>query len=199
MATTPTAAEIREWSKVDWADPDVDYPPPVGSDPDPLQLLVDRASAYVTFVTARGYDSHLPTSLEPLLNQAVQMRTEQLAQMGKADNVETAGDFDLLSAFTAGAYSETRRSMADANEAKAGMLNPWPELNRLLWLLLGLVPGETNADVDDRRDYWRYILGMQPNAPAWAVVEMNWQRTLQPDRVGAYGIGESAPYYHYGL
>src|SRR5437764_676041 len=153
----PTAADIREWSRVDFADPDLDYPEPSGSDPDPLQPVVDRATSYVSFVTGRTYDGTVPGLLVPLMNQAAQMRTEQIAQQLKADTVETAGDIDLIGSFSAGGYSETRHDPDRRGEQRA--LNPWPALADLLWLLMTLLPGEVNAAVDQMRDYWRYILG----------------------------------------
>lgn len=173
----PTASDIRTASRVNFADPDLGYPPPTPPAVDPLQEVVDQALSYITYVTGRPYDPAvaLPPLLEPIMRQAARMRTEQIVQEGKSDNVETAGDFDMLSGFTAGPYSETRRGMADADEAKAGMLNPWPALNRILWLLLGLAPGEVNDAVDERRDYWRYMLGLAPNAPAWQVIEVDWR------------------------
>lgn len=187
----PTAAQIRSASRVDFEEPELNYPVPDGADPDPLQPVVDQAVAYVTFVTARKYDASIPVLLEPIMLQVARMRTEQIVQESTSENAETAGDFDLLTSFTAGPYSENRRSMSDANEAKAGMLNPWPALNRLLWLLLGLTPGETNADVDDRRDYWFWVMGRGP-APAWQVVEVDWRaNTVYGDPIP--GLSPVAP------
>lgn len=189
----PTATTVREASRVNFSDPDIGYPPPSAGNPDPLQEPVDQALAYVTYVTGREFDDTVPAMMEPIMRQVARMRTEQITQEGKADNVETAGDFDMLSGFTAGPYSETRRGLADADEAKAGMLNPWPALNRLLWLLLGLAPGETNDLVDERRDYWRYMLGLTPAAPAWEIVEVAWQQNQIFGNVLPPGYGPVTP------
>jgi hypothetical protein len=175
----PTAEDVRTWSRVDFADVDLGYAAPVGADPDPLQPVVDRAIAYVTAVTARPYDDTCPTLFVPLMNQAAQMRTEQLVYQESADAVETAGDFDLIGSFSAGSYSETRRDQPRQRRP----LNPWPALEDLLWLLLGLAPGETNDAVEAMNDWWRLELGLMPNPPAWALVEVDWRKNQQP----AYG------------
>src|SRR5580765_3242459 len=160
IPTPPDAAYVRAHSKVDFSDPDLGYP--VESPDDLFQEVVDQAVSYIESVTARPYigGAPIPVSYVPLMAQAVRMRTEQIVQESQATNVENVGDFDMISSFTAGAYSETRRGLADANEMKAGMLNPWPALNRLLWLLLGLAPGEVNDAVTNMFDYWRYMLGL---------------------------------------
>lgn len=168
---TPTAADIRSASKLDFSDPDIDYPAPRSGDADPLQPRVDEAVAYVEFVTARGAAT-MPTQLEALYRQAVRLRTEQIVMQGRADTVDTAGDVDLISTFSAGSYSETRRDTTTAPQRRT--LNPWPALNDLLWLLLGLLPGEVNDAVSDRYDYWAFLLGLQPVAPAWAIIEQAW-------------------------
>lgn len=176
---TPTAAAVREWSNVDFATKG--YPEPGPSEPDRLQTVVDRAAAYVTFVTARPLDSTMPALFMPLAQQAVQMRTEQIVERSQGDVVESAGDIDMIASFSAGDYSETRKDTGK-RETQTN-LNPWPALNELLWMLLGLAPGETNEAVSERLDWWRYMLGMQPNAPAWQMVEVAWRA----NGYGAYG------------
>jgi hypothetical protein len=172
--TRPDSALIREQSKVDFAARG--YPAPSAGSPDPLEVVVDQAIAYIEFVTWRKLDSSMPASIEPLATQAARMRTEQIVMQAQEDTVETAGDVDLISSFGAGSYTETRKDTT--KPSTPGVLNPWPALNELLWMLLGLGPGEVNDLVDQRRDYWRYILGLQPNAPSWAIVEADWSRGL---------------------
>lgn len=173
----PTSADIRGWSKLDWTDPDLDYAPPTGSATDKLDFVVAQACGYITHVTARAIDATMPTELTEIAQAAILRRVEQLAQMGKSDNVETAGDADLISTFTAGPYSETRRDTT-AKPSAGSTLNPWPELERALWLLLTETPAEVagggNAAVADRRDYWRWLLGQGQQLPAWQVVETDW-------------------------
>lgn len=164
----PTAADVRAASRLDFSDPDLNYPAPRGGGADPLQPRVDEAIAYVEFVTARAA-AVIPTELEPLYAQAVRMRTEQVVMQARADTIDTAGDIDMISSFSAGSYSETRRDTTTAPQRRS--LNPWPALNDLLWLLLGLLPNEVNDAVSDRFDYWATLLGIQPAAPAWAYIE----------------------------
>jgi hypothetical protein len=181
MTPPPTAANVRSWSDLDFAGAGL----PEGS-PDPLQVWVDRAVSYVTWVTARGYDDLvIPAHVLDLLNQAVQMRTEQVVMQSRAEQVETAGDIDLIQSFNAGAYSETRRDVSRRGESRA--LNPWPALDSILWMLMTLGPGEINDRVSERLDYWRYMLGLQPNAPSWSVVEVDWANQALPrDQISPY-------------
>jgi hypothetical protein len=194
--TRPDAAFIRSISQVDFAARG--YPEPAGTDPDPLQFVVAGANSYVEFITWRLLDASMPTMLEPIAQLAVRMRTEQVVMQGQEDTVETAGDVDLISSFSAGAYSETRKDPERRAEQRA--LNPWPALNDVLWMLLGLVPGEDNELVDGRRDYWRYILGMAPNPPAWSTVEVDWSQGLSGNSLGygsMYGIDPNEPWSRY--
>ena len=176
MAETPTAATIRASSQVDFGS--LGFPD--GGDPDPLQAPVDQATSYITWVTGRTWDNPLPMDpmTVPIMDQAAQMRTEQIVYQDSADNVETAGDYDMIQSFTAGSYSETRREL----EKPPRMLNPWPALDRLLWLLLSQTPAEIaaggNGPVQDRFDYWRWVLGMAPVPPAWETIEVDWAEGL---------------------
>lgn len=194
MATIPDAAAIRAMSQVDFASRGF-----TDATPDPLQVKVDEAVAYLTAVTGRTYTNPEPPDIVlPVLNATLRMRVEQLVMQSQDDVVETAGDFDLIASFTAGAYSETRR---DIGESKR-VLNPWPALEEMLWLLMTSTPAETaaggNAAVDERRDYWRWVLGIAPPAPAWSMVEVDWSNGLggvgrlgnsfQGDAYGAWAL-----------
>lgn len=180
MSLPPTAADVRGWSKVDFSDSEIGYPPPSGGASDSLQFVVDQAVAYVAQVTARNVDGTMPTVLVPVAQAAVLRRTEQLVQMSREDNVETAGEVDLVQSFSAGAYEETRRDTSSKQNGPS-TLNPWPELERILWLLLTETPDEIaaggNPTVSDRRDYWRWILGQGSQLPAWETVEVDWSRS----------------------
>jgi hypothetical protein len=165
----PDATRVREISQVDFDGRG--FPAPEGADPDPLQLTVERACAYVEFITARVLDGSMPAMLDPIAEQAVQMRTEQIMFQTSDENAEVAGDFDLIGSFSAGSYSETRRDFM-RQQGQIKPLNPWPALNDLLWMMLSLVPGEANAVVEARADYWRALDGPMP--PAWEVVEVDW-------------------------
>lgn len=175
--TSPTAAEIREWSKVDFGA--LGY-----ADDDALQLLIDRSAALFTQITFRPIDASLPTTLETVVNQVVQRMTEILAFQSQQDFVETLSDFQLISSFTAGPYSETRRSLTEIKEAK--MLTADPALNTLLMTLL----------TPDAMDFW---LGWWSgeNPPAFEVTEVDWtfgsgfDTPWRADPYGSYADGET--------
>lgn len=156
----PTAAEVRGWSKLDFD--------ALGYDDTQLQVLVDRSVANFANTTGRPVDSNIPTEIVPLVQQAIQGLTEQAAYRAQEDNLETLSDFDLISTFSAGPYSETRRSPDEM--MKARMINAWPWLNRLLWDLL----------TPDKYDYWVFFFSGQL-APSFAVTEMNWFYTYVND------------------
>lgn len=179
--TAPTSTDIRGWSKLDFSDPDIGYPAPASGATDTLDFIVSQANAYVAFVTARPLDATMPDDLVPIAQAAVLRRTEQIVEVAKPDSIDTAGDIDMIQAFTAGPYSETRRDTT-ARPNGPVTLNPWPELDRMLWLLLTDTPSEAaaggNQAVDERRDYWRWACGLAPNLPAWQLVEVDWSRGL---------------------
>lgn len=153
--TAPTAAEIRAWSKINFD--------PLGYESDPeLQVLVTRAAALVSRITGQTWES-MPTDLEPLAAQAVQLLTEQIALQSTEDIAETAADFHLISSFSAGSYSETRRSLSEF-AAKTKMLNPNPIINDLLFLLM------TEAE---RESWEEFITGNI--RPEFDVTEVDWE------------------------
>lgn len=149
----PTAAEIRSWSKLGFGE--LGYADDVS-----LGRLVARATAAFVRITGQTLETVQPADV-PLVEQAIQGLTEQLAFQTQQDNLETLSDFDLIQSFSAGPYSETRRSPEAA--MKARMLNAWPWLNELLWGLL----------TPDRYDYWVGHFG-GGNAPAFGVTEVAW-------------------------
>jgi hypothetical protein len=149
----PDAASVRAMSKVDFGT--------LGYEEDAdLQVVVDQANAYIEFVTGQTLDANMPTEFEKLAGQAVRMRTEQVAFQAQEDYVETVND-DAVSSFSAGSYSETRRD----NNAKRNVLNLWPGLNDLLWMMM----------TADKYDYWMGLL-TGVNAPAFSITEVAWTR-----------------------
>jgi hypothetical protein len=165
----PTAADVRTWSRIDFGA--LGYPE---ATPDSLQVLVDRAVTYIGGVTGR-VASDFPTGdpLTPIVEQAVQLRTEQLAYESQEDYVETSSD-DVVQSFTAGSYSEQRRPPGWHNTQTTRTLNQSPALDRLLWLMM----------TPDMQDYWLAILSGK-NVPAVDVVEVDWG--------GVFGPYESVP------
>jgi hypothetical protein len=162
----PSAAELRSWSKLGFGE--LGY-----ADDADLQRLIVRAGAALRRLTGRDLAVDVPDYEEPLFQQALQGLTEQLAFQTQQENLETLSDFDLIQSFSAGPYSETRRSPKEAFEAR--MLNAWPWLNSLLWSILS----------PDMLDYWEAFFGGS-TPPAWSVSEVDW---------GAY---EDIPYYGWG-
>lgn len=149
---TPTVDEIKALSNVDFAS--LSY-----SDPQITSLIAASASVLVS-ITGQTM-AEMPPELEPLALQAIRGMTEQFAYQGSPEYLETLSDFDLIQSFSAGPYSETRRSAEDA--MKARQLNAWPWLSDLLWAML----------TDDKRDEWlAYFTGQ--NVPAFGVVEVEW-------------------------
>lgn len=165
----PTAADVRTWTpaSIEWDA--LGFPE---GDPDPLALTVAQANTYVAWTIGRRLQEITPTTdpyvdLTPVVEQAIAMRTYQIVVQNSEDYLDTLGDFDLIQSFTAGGYSETRRSgvrlTRGGSEAGVPEVNPWPPLNQLLWLAMS----------DDRRDDWRFwISGITP--PAWEIEEVSW-------------------------
>jgi hypothetical protein len=173
---TPTAATVRARSKVD-----LDL---LGyADDDELQILVDEAIALVQRWTGQRwgddgtYSNRAPASgTEPLAAKAVLRLVEFEAYRSSEDVQETLSDFDLISSFSAGDYSETRRSGKDAQEARMAVLKG------LLWPLMDY----------DHQDDWVQLEG-GPNAPAFGVTEVDWgARTW--DTFGYGGTPEGDPW-----
>jgi hypothetical protein len=161
---TPTADDVRSWSLLPFEE--YGYPEQTGDDT--LQELVDRSTEYVTAVTGRTYPD-MPIELEATAREATQRRVEQLVIQAQEDYVETGGDFDQISSWNVTGYSETRRGAEDAKKAK--LINPWPHLHDLLWMLA----------TPDKQDEWEDIWGM--NRPAFEVTEVDWEQTGVGDNV----------------
>jgi hypothetical protein len=171
---TPTASDVRLWSRVDFTD--LGYPP---ADPDPLQVMVDRAVAYCQSVTGVMFDASFPdsTTNTPNAQAAVQYATEMLVYEAQEDYLETAAD-DVVMSFSAGNYSETR--VDPEKRAKMRMMNANPALNRALWGLM----------TPDKQDEWLAAMTGK-NAPAMATTEVDWGGWYGPYEPvpGAWGQG----------
>lgn len=162
MTLPPTAVEIRADSQVKFARLGL-------SSDDDLQRVVDRSVAYIQYVTGQNLDALVPPDgtsmtqeqLEPLVAQAIQMRTEQVAMQGRQGHVDAAASNEVISGFTAGSYSEQHR---DPNRKKDSLsINTWPALDELLWMIL----------TPDRFSWWwAFLTG---NAlPEFMVEEIAW-------------------------
>lgn len=155
-----TADRIRQISKAPFAE--WGYAAPTGGGEDPLDLLLlPAAEQFVLHIT--GWDSYaaVPAEKEALVELAIRLAVEMIAAQSRPEYLETLEDFDLISSFSAGSYSETRRSVDEALKAK--MLAAWPPLNAAL---LGAMTDEA------RDDYLGWLDGKV--APSFEVSEVNW-------------------------
>lgn len=159
----PTSEQVRTWSQVDFGS--LGYPQ---NDPDPLDELIARSEAFFGEITGLGFDPvtdsalvAVPDRQAPMVRQAVQRMVEMLAVQSQPDIIDTLGDFMLLSSFSAGNYSESRRSLSEIE--KNQMLVADPTLNGLLWVLM----------TPDKQAFW-YAWLNDINAPAWDVQEVWW-------------------------
>jgi len=155
----PTTAQIRTWSRVDFAN--LEYAEPAGEAEDGLDVLVARAKDYVLNVTGRTLDS-VPDDLVTTAQEAIQRRTEQLAFQEQDDHVETASD-ELIESFGAGSYNEKKRGAGDLSPKETKLVNPWPLLSDLLWRLM----------TEEKREEWEEWMG-GGRRPNFAVTEVDW-------------------------
>jgi hypothetical protein len=159
----PTVADIEAWSRLDFSSLDAPF-----TDAD-LQIRLDRTVAYLEATTGRLWDDTMPPPLLPIAQEATQLRIEQICLQEQEDYAETVND-DQTQSFTAGNYSESRRSPRDRYTGLTTGLpeinsNPW--LNRDIWLLC----------TDDMRMYWTATLQGQAAVsliPSFAVTEADW-------------------------
>lgn len=170
------AARIRETSQAAFAEQG--YPVPSGSDPDPLDTLIVPAAGKMVLDTT-GWDTYeaVPDDKAPLVELAIRLAVEMTAAQSTPEYLETLSDFDLIASFSAGSYSETRRSGDDALKAK--MLAAWPPLNQALIAAL----------TDEKRDW--YLAWLAGYSPAdFSVTEVDWSGR------GCYDLwGWTDPFY----
>lgn len=128
----PTVDQVRAESNADFEE--LGYPAPLAGDPDRLQPVLDVAVEL--FQGATGIDSRTLDAADKrvrLVQTAIRMLVEYQAASGQMEQLETAADYDMLSAMSAADYSETRRGVSAPNPH---VLHPWPALNRLLNLIV---------------------------------------------------------------
>jgi hypothetical protein len=181
-ALPPTVAQIDSWSRIDFGSLDDPF-----TDAD-LQIRLDRAIAYLEATTGRLFDDSMPGPLVPIAQEATQLRIEQMVMQEQEDYTETVNN-DQVQSFTAGNYSESRRSPRDRYTGLTTGLpeinsNPW--LNRDIWLLC----------TSDMRMYWTATLQGQSAVsliPSFAVTEADWGNYdgLYPY---SWGVGMTRPF-----
>lgn len=157
----PLPEDIREWSLVEFDEAGFGIRED-GSDP--MLRLVQVQAGWVQRVTGKLFDSTLSADDLEAMQEAVKMAVEFAALRADPDFIEGAADFDLIKSFTAGSYSEERRSLGEQNN----VIHPWPDLNALLIRLgastgAGGFPSVGAADVDWERQ--RYII--DAGKPPW--------------------------------
>jgi hypothetical protein len=151
----PTVEEIQSWTKLALLKEQT---------PEDAARTLKRALGLLKKFTGidQAFMAQVGAEDESEIERAIQGLAELLSVQESEERLETLADWDLIQSFSAGNYSETRRSPKDAKEAH--MLVPWPELNTLLWGLM----------TDDARDYWFAFFGVP--VPAWDVQEVDWSR-----------------------
>lgn len=149
-----------------------------------LERLVAVARRVVARYTGQGWlpdDTFAPTVPlgpldEPLVADVVLKYVEFAAFRASADVAETLSDFDLISSFSAGSYSESRRNGKDAAEAARAVLK------NLFWPIMS----------PDKQDEWiAQDAGVNP--PAFAITEVNWAGQGPANQEGVVGA-DSLPY-----
>lgn len=181
-----TAAEVRETMQI------ADFAFMGLITEERLQSYTDDAVEEVCWLTGWTM-AVVPTTLERTMTRTIGLMTVFLAGRENLDVLETAGDFDLLSNFSAGAYHETRHEPMRPTRGTAqatAILNPWPPLADMLWLLMLPNPdGSANPAVDARREYWTMMMG-GPIAPYWDVQEVNWSGDMLVDWYAPWQRGQ---------
>lgn len=155
----PTAADVRAVSNLPWAD----YGPLLAKDTGPggLQVIVDRAESAFFNITGQSLGS-IDSKFAPQVRRVIQAMVEGLAMQGSSDTIDTLSDWDLIVSFSAGPYSETRRTPADMFAGR--MLWPVPWISMALWALL----------TDERFSFWlAFFTGVQQ--PAWMASDVFWE------------------------
>ncbi len=170
----PTAARVRLISQSPFAEQG--FPEPTGNEEDPLARLVAAAAEFVIDKTGYGSFLAVPDGKAPLVENAIVMLTSMYVAQNTAEYLETLADFDLIQSFSAGSYSETRRSADDAAKAKA--LVAWPPVNA------AIVAAMTPEAYDD---YMAWLNG--DVAPAFSVTEVDWTNR-DYDAAGGWIVGD---------
>lgn len=131
-------------------------------DPDPLALLTQVAGEKVLDLTGHVTWEAVPTNYEGRVTLATKAVVEMLTAQSTPEYLETLADFDLIKAFTAGSYSETRRDADDAEKASK-LLAAWP--NVVAALLDAMTP-------EKREEYLALVSGKA--IPAVGYTDVDW-------------------------
>lgn len=199
----PTALDIRKWLPPDWNWARLRFPDlPTDNTYDPaqdvaLQKRVDWSIGMIEATTGRplatvgppttppavtpgiGFDDVEPflagaaIDLTPIAEETVLMAVIQRLLQGARSYINATVLKDYLQSFTAGSYSETRRTQDEIVRGRGGfvanpLVNPWRQLSDNLWLLM----------TEERFRYWRLrTTGQAPAASA--IVGQDWRGTWE--------------------
>lgn len=148
----PTAADIRGWTQL----------AALKTADDTLATrLVALAVSMFRRLTGVSDLTTVADSDVPMVQAAIQGLAELLTFQQSPEYLDTLSDWDLITSFNAGPYSETHRSPEEARKAR--LIVAWPWLSELLWSLL----------TPDKYDYWISFFGTD-HPPAFAVQEVDW-------------------------
>lgn len=164
--TTPTATQIKDRSQVDFAS--LGY-----ATDEQLDRLIAAVVPILEWITGRTMAT-MPSNLEETVLLCISRMVAVLAYQEQPEQIETVADFLLLSSFTAGSYSETRRSLTELRDAK--LISGDPILNGFLMGLL----------TPDQLDWWMGWWSGE-NAPAFEITEVDWSSSR-------YGNYDDAPW-----
>lgn len=159
---TPSGQEVRGWTpQTKWAT--IGYG--AGTLPDTLDFETKLAVQYIEWVIGRALDASMPNQLEAMAQKAVALRVVQQVYLDDEDTVEGLGSGASVKNISVTGFSENYIVPGDASqsERKGLMVNPHPELNRLLWALM----------TPERMRWWRGWLA-DGVIPQYGVVEMDW-------------------------
>lgn len=139
----PTVADIRSQSVVVFAE--FGFPEPTGTDPDPLERLLDEAKAELRGVLRRFANLSLDyaqidagtdegAAVTTILDKVHRMWVEWLAASSDPSIVDVVADWDVLSSGTGRSHRNISPNLQ--------MWHLWPALDRLLRYLVQLYKAE---------------------------------------------------------
>lgn len=163
----PTPTQLIAWSDVDFVDEEQ------------VERLMERAISFIYAYTGAAWKIDGTFAGDPLLESLAKSALQQLVETMSfqgADRAETMADFDIIQSFSAGGYSETRRDPRQSQQIGIAQLIV---LQNALWPLMD----------DEHRDEWIRLVG-GPNAPGFAVTEVDWGAGSSYSGHENYTLGE---------
>ena len=130
----PTASDLRADPRINW---EALFAIPAGGAGDTLLTEeIALAWAYIEKTCDIDLDTLTDDNLVPIAGRAIKLRVIQQAAIGKGSFDDLFASISPIQSFSVPGYSETRGSSASATATtRPYRLNPWDELDKLLWLL----------------------------------------------------------------